>query len=306
MKKVDAVNWPENFPDIATMYDLLHKMAQSSWRNESTFNKDVITKWLDNFTGLVYSADIEKRLVLWLLCNFTFYNEDELRHLCNVVFKRFLHRIALDYNIQKDENLHHLLDNVYFTSMGSASESGGLLLYYFRQQADLSIDKFYYPVALPKNEDGIIVFIDDVTLSGHSAKSFFKANLAAMKYKHAYYLTLFASQRAIGEIEKFKIRMIQSTILSDRERCFTNDSLIFSAFPELRKPAEKVARAYGRKIFPRNPLGHKNGQYCFGLYYNTPNNTLPIFWSFKDWEPVFPRKEKRRNDRHNREYDRFI
>ena len=298
--------WPINFPDVSEMKDLLYKMAKSSWQNENDFNSDNIQRWLNNFSGQIYSQEIEQRLALWLLCNFTYYNENEISHLCRDVFKKLLHRIAISNNIDSDEGLHHIFDNVYFAAMGDPSESGGLLLYFFRQQSGLSVDKFYYPSALPQDESGILVFIDDVTLSGGSASRFFKKNIKSMKFRSAYYLTLFAGEEAISVITESGLNVIQAMILGNRERCFTDESLIYAEFPELKEPSKRIAEAYGHKLSPSYPLGHKNGQYCFGMYYNTPNNSLPIFWSSNNWVPIFPRKEKRVNGRRPVNYDKYI
>ena len=41
------------------------------------------------------------------------------------------------------------------------------------------------------------------------------------------------------------------------------------------------------------PLGYDNGQYMLGFEYNTPDNTLPIFWGMGDgWVPLFKRYQK--------------
>lgn len=41
------------------------------------------------------------------------------------------------------------------------------------------------------------------------------------------------------------------------------------------------------------PLGFANGQYMFGFYYNTPDNTLPIFCcESSNWSPAFVRYGK--------------
>lgn len=298
--------WPDNFPDVQSMFELLQKMSKASWGNDSEFTSDLIHNWLDNFTGEVYDEKEEKRLALWLLCNFTYYNENEINHLCHIVFKQLLHDLSIYYCVKNEKELNNVLKHVYFAAMGDASESGGLLLYSFRQQANLSIKKFFYPSTLPSDKKGIIVFIDDVTLSGESATSFFKKNLEAMEFDRAYYITLFASKTAIERISNYGINLIQSTVLGERERCFSNESLIYSDFPELRSASEKMAKAYGLKLFHQSPLGYKNGQYCFGLYYNTPNNTLPIFWSDNKWTPIFPRKEKMYGDQRNITFDKYI
>ena len=44
----------------------------------------------------------------------------------------------------------------------------------------------------------------------------------------------------------------------------------------------------------------------FGFYYNTPNNSLPIFWSKKEWYPIFERKVKLYNARDIELSNKFI
>ena len=41
-------------------------------------------------------------------------------------------------------------------------------------------------------------------------------------------------------------------------------------------------------------LGYNNDAYAFGFFYNTPDNTLPIFWSdHGDWKPIMKRYDKK-------------
>lgn len=54
-----------------------------AWRNQLDFT--VINKWLDNFRGeALGDPDEEKNLALWLLYNFVYINEEELKHLCRL------------------------------------------------------------------------------------------------------------------------------------------------------------------------------------------------------------------------------
>ena len=81
---------------------------------------------------------------------------------------------------------------------------------------------------------------------------------------------------------------------------------MFAPFPKLREPTKKMVMAYGMRLYPKYPLGFNDDQYCFGMHYNTPNNTLPIFWSRKDWYPVFSRKEKKNNAWRSCRFEEYI
>jgi hypothetical protein len=68
---------------------------------------------------------------------------------------------------------------------------------------------------------------------------------------------------------------------------------VFVNHPEHRENCKTLAEAYGTELEPSHPLGYGDGQYAFGFYYNTPDNTLPIFWSeTAGWFPVMKRYEK--------------
>lgn len=74
----------------------------------------------------------------------------------------------------------------------------------------------------------------------------------------------------------------------------------FSA--EIYKPpfertfTEKICSAHGAVLCPEDPLGYQDGQLLIGFSHNTPDNTLPIFWSDGEtgapWIPVFKRYPK--------------
>lgn len=149
------------------------------------------------------------------------------------------------------------------------------------------------------DENSVLVFIDDATLSGGTGLRNYFNKLGGKKYKHVYYLTIIASEEAIQKLEEKGITTIYCILMDSRNKCFSYDSMIFNKFPELIEPSKKMCEEYGKTIIEpgskAKPLGYDNGEFCFGFYYNTPNNTLPIFWSNYEWNPIFLRKEKKQN-----------
>ena len=290
------IEFPDNFPTKDTMFDILHKIIEKSWKNDISASD--INEWLSNFSGKVFDVDSEQRLALWLLCNFTFYSSEDINHLCKVLFRKFIHDLISRDNIEINQ-IEEVLKQVCFSSVGSASESGGLLLYHFRQEANLSLDRFFYPTSIESTTDTTIVLIDDATLSGGTALRSFYKRLEDLPHKHIYYLTIIASEEAIEKLKEKGIIVICCSIVDERNKCFSENSMAFYRYPSLKNFAKQLAEKYGEDIVesPDKPLGYKNGEYCFGFYYNTPNNSLPIFWSHKNWTPIFPRKEKLQNAR---------
>ena len=145
---MDPIIFPDNFPTINNMFDILKKTIEKSWKND--LDIDDITQWLTNFKGDFFQPEDEKRLALWLLCNFTYYNENEINHLCSFLFKNLVHQMMVDNNLSTEVDAENCILSSSFTCIGRASESGGLMLYHFRQEAHLDLDRFIFPTDIYK------------------------------------------------------------------------------------------------------------------------------------------------------------
>lgn len=303
-KDMKNICLPNDFPTQDQMLDVLKKTIEKSWKAD--LNNDDIDLWLSNFTGLFYDVEIERRLALWLLCNFTYYNEDDVNHLCRMLFKNLLHALMVDNNLKTESDAESYIQGTAFTSIGKASESGGLLLYHFRQESHLDISRFIFPTE--ETELDTIVCIDDVMMSGGTAMRFFYKHQDTLRNKKIYYITLLTTEEAVNALNNLNINVIYCALLDSRNQMFSDNSLAFYKYPELKDFAKEMAEGYGKQIEPQKALGHKNGQYSFGLYYNIPNNSLPIFWSNRNnWHPILCRKEKYQNAKQaNRKYSYFI
>ena len=58
---------------------------------------------------------------------------------------------------------------------------------------------------------------------------------------------------------------------------------------------EKVKPTKIPQLAAKHQLGYGDGQLLLGLFHNTPDNTLPIFWfneEGKEWYPIFKRYNK--------------
>ena len=302
---MSAISFPSNFPSEEKMMSVLKKTMEKSWKIDLSIED--IENWLNNFSGKVFDKPIEQKLALWLLCNYTYYNEDEVNYLCGLLFNKLIHQILIDESKASEEEVEKCVLGSAFTSIGKASESGGLLLYHFRQEAKLDLDRFIFPTDIEKTNCDKIICIDDVIISGGTASRFFYENKEHLANKKIYYITLITTDAAIEKLNALDISVIYCIKLDERNRVFSNQSLVFYKFPELLQYAKKLAEEYGKLIEPDKPLGHKSGQYLFGLYYNIPNNSLPIFWSSNNWEPIFKRKEKYQNAKQaKREYGYYF
>ena len=297
--------FPSGFPSSESMKNMIQDIQICSWRIKD-FNNSRIDRWLSNFTGLVYSVETERRIALWLLSNFTYYNDKEVDHLCGILYKKFLHSYVSCHGVSPS-TIRDEIKRFCFIPLGKASESGGFISYQFRQQARIGIDRFFYPDYESFSADDIVVFIDDVTIS--SSQSHERINdFRAKHYVSEYYLlTLIASEEAVRTFRQDGVNVIACIELDNRSRCFSSESILFYKFKSLLEPVKTMVEYYGRKLYSGHPLGFNDGQYLFGFYYNIPNNSLPILWSNRNWVPIFERKEKYSSDKRIwKSFERFI
>ncbi|MCF6149480.1 MAG: hypothetical protein E3K37_12575 [Candidatus Kuenenia sp.] len=285
------------FPSIIELKKLIMHTSATVWKYEITEKE--IDRWLNNFNGEVLTADEEKVLALWLLSNFVYYNDDEVIHLCKVLMRDFIHKILIDANTIQDKidnDLAEIIARTRFLALGEASESGGYILYHFRRINDLHISYFIFSKKGDTDSVDNLVYIDDVTLTaGKSGQAYRKLKKIKSDYpnKKIILLTLIASEVAITELKKIGVEVVTTIILDNRNKCFSPVSDIFHTYSRYRIICKNFVLHYGNKIDSNWPLGYEKGEYAFGFFYNTPDNTLPIFWGTGNgWYPIFKRYDK--------------
>lgn len=301
--------------DLPTEQDLKTQIMKTSsivWKHVLT--EQDINKWLSNFHGKVFYKSYERRLALWLLANFVYYNENEVRHLCKTLYHDFIHRLLLEKNesgLDIVNSISEILETSRFYYAGRPGESGAFVLYFFRQGNDLPLDNFiFYPDKLPK-EVTTIVFIDDVTLSegkkNQAVKYISEFMNKYFKDKRSVLLTFIATESAIKDLESRGITVISCIILDERNKCFSKESNVFHYFKKHMKNCKNFAEHYGKITKPYSPLGYNDCQFVFGFFYNTPDNTLPIFWSENEgWNPIIKRYDKNYVKAKYIELERFV
>jgi len=118
---------------------------------------------------------------------------------------------------------------------------------------------------------------------------------------------LIASESSIVEFKKIGVEVITTISLDERNKCFCSNSDIFHTYPNYIEICKKFVRHYGEKIDSKWPLGYMGGEYAFGFFYNTPDNTLPIFWrTTNGWCPIFKRYDKNYKRKEFEINDRFL
>lgn len=305
--KMQTNTTTKKIPEYRELMHKVQKTINNVWNIGNRIHQPSIDRWLDNFTGAalndVYSdtaADREKQLALFLLCNFVYYNENEVKHLVRTMFEKYAHNVFIleEKTEVTDADFNALIKKTQFTYLGNISESSSYLLYHFRQENDLSKQCF-----VEKSITDNVVFIDDFSITGSQAYDYINNIITKPNWdskKKIYVLLMVATEDAIETLNKISgITILPCIVLDEKSKTFSDDSIVFADFVAGDKiDAQKVCEYYGELIKPNingmTALGFGDCGYMFGTYYNIPDNTLPIFWSSQnDWNYLFKRYDKK-------------
>jgi len=296
-----------DIPPFEQLMETLHKTIKIAWNIENKMHQPSIDRWLDNFTGEALNeayadkseaAQREKQLALFLLCNFVYYNESEVKYLARLMLKKYVHSVFETENkiFVSEDDIYTLLDEkTKFSYLGEASESSSYLLYLFRQENGLSRKVF----SENQNAENV-VFIDDFSISGSQAEMYLKSKIKNLGEDKRYYvLLMIATEEAIELLNKIGgVTVLPCIYLDETAKTFNESSIVFAGYKDNCKlETQKMCEYYGEKIITSTkdmkPLGFDGKGYLFGSYYNVPDNTLPIFWSSKNnWIFLFKRHDK--------------
>ena len=310
----------DNLPSEEELIDIIRHTSTTVWESD-LIGKD-IENWLSNFRGETCDLKYERLLALWLLSHFTFYNKNEVLHLCKVIYRDLIHKIVEGVDttrIKAEDVVKEFFSKSNIISSETTSGSGGFIAYFFRHENNLPMTLFNFSLENISDDTENIIIIDDATLSEGTAGqmfSFWKKAKEKYPTKKYYLLTLMASELSFKYLKKhFNIEVITAIRLDNRDKCFNEESDVFSSFddPIIKKElitlTKKFAEIYGKRINIPNlhPLGYQDGQFTFGFFYNTPDNTLPIFWGqINGWIPILRRYHKNYKTQTYLHHDIFI
>lgn len=305
-------------PRDSRLYDILEEkikiLHDTAWHDKWQCQGDQYHLWLENF------EEEERVYSMFLLSKFMYFDNENIRELMQRVYedmyrRPIIYQIRIKNDFTRDEGVIEAefkkeLARTRFLCIGNPSESSAHLLYFFRQENRLERDLFINAHQLythTREGDSIIaetvvddidriVVLDDFCGSGSQATDFdgeFVVHLKKTKPEIIIdYFALFAIEKGLDKIRKLHYNTANAVFIMDETyKCFSEDSRFFSDKEgDIKANCKIICNKYGRKLEPRNPLGYKNGQMLLGFHHNTPNNSLPVFWSEKImWNPIFKR-----------------
>ena len=313
--------------DVQLLYDKIKSLNELLWENRAQL--PVVNQWLDNFVGHQASVEKERKHALYLLSKFLYFGQVEVRQLLRAMFNDLIRHpltMALRTTLPQQDDfatlkqkVHDEVNRTRFLGLGGAAESGPHLLYDFRIANQLTVDicmnlqdlvigSLDNPQSRWSSSDvHRLVFIDDFCGTGNQATQMGRdtvpllrdvANRSGVRVE-VWYLTLIATTHGLERLrtQGFFDRVESVSELDETYRVFDSASQVYANGPaDLPvREAESIARYYGARLCPGQPLGYRDSQLLLGFRHNVPDNTLPIMSRERldiPWHAIFPRSEK--------------
>ena len=312
--------------DFNMLYSKVMNLNELLWERRA--RGPIVKRWLDNFDGECLSPELERYHGIYLLSKFLFFGHKEIRELLRAMYEDlFRSKLSMkirecledqdDFDVVRAE-FEKELRQTRFLGLGNPAESGTHILYDFRVINKLPISCFANPhdpfsgrlddpaTTWDKNVHRLI-FLDDFCGSGSQGLQMGTKYVPLMRHVarstgtdiEAWYLTLLGTTRGLERVKSSDLFDHVETVseLDDTYRVYSDESQIFRGAPPeiMQEQSLEIARWYGKRLVPSDPLGYADSQLLIGFHHNVPDNTLPIMSREGidfSWQPMFPRAEK--------------
>jgi hypothetical protein len=232
--------------------------------------------WIQQF------APADRWAIERLLTHFRLYTFDHMVSLLQLAYRK----LQITYE--------HDLEGALFVPGGYVASSAAAVSYVFRRANRLPEELF---VGLPDVAKAVepgqyVVFLDDFAGSGHSAVRLWEDVAVRLEREHSckpIFVCAVCYEQALEYISaKTSFRTLCPEVISRTEQPFVDSSAIFPT-PDERERARQIVERYSAPLSPTASLGYAGVQALVSFFFNTPDDTLPIFWSTEGgWRPLFP------------------
>jgi len=186
-------------------------------------------------------------------------------------------------------------NSVLFVPCGSVASSATAMIYLFRQVNHIPSAKFVALEDLASHELDVhsIVLLDDFAGTGHSVIRLWRDHIAPLQRQNPERKFIFgcmvAHDTAVAALHAETGFVVEvAEVIPSSERAFGETSSIFQSMSE-REDAKLVIKKYSSHVPPRGIYGYSDTQSLVSFFFNTPDNTFPLFWmSSEKWKPLLP------------------
>lgn len=259
---------------------------------KSEFRKNFsirLEKWLQQFD------EQEKPLMLKLLKHFYYYTEERLNNKIRKLYARFQKEYPSDSSIAIFTGVEK--------EVGVGFSSFVFSTFWIKNNLkDSSVNKFTEEVKTWDSIPEVLAIVDDYSGSATTIINYLnkiiKINEDLRKTRY-YFLTIHMSKDAVKNIEEFAKHQnlyLKCVYLHQSDRAFKEDYIYKAIDAETNKT--KYKEICDRLVISSEYVfGYKQIAALVSFEYNTPNDTLGVFWSDVDgFMALFGRHKSRRTN----------
>ncbi|QSD28744.1 hypothetical protein H5A30_09690 [Pectobacterium brasiliense] len=279
----------------------IRELMSHAWDEEVKWHE--IEGWLNNFQGCFYPENDERMHAIYSITQYMYFGKRLVREMLKSLYRdhfssplkqriRRNFQNTLNFNLINQQYEMELL-STRFIGVGNPAESGAHLLYYFRQANGLPKDLFsdissvvqackdrYNNITYEISNKNInrIVFFDDIVGSGTQASDYLGNYIQALRKNEPNldikFMSLFSTTEGLKKLNSQKVfdgNAMCLFELDDSYKCLSEQSRYFKNPPQWFDIAimRSILNDYGKRIWPDNPLGYKNGQLLISFSHNT-------------------------------------
>lgn len=245
-----------------------------------------IDKWLENF------SQEEQELLLDLLSRFYYYSEEKIKEKTKELYQKFVSKYKEDSSqavyskIFKEYGISY--SDLLFTSFWLNNNLG--------DQAEPNLHQLIKDGGIPP----VIVIVDDYSGTGKTLIKTLDILIQAnpsVSNATFYFLTIHITDRALQQIQDYVENtgiQVHTIFLEKSQETFKKGYLYeeIDAITKRNTYANIYNRFNAHKDFA---FGFEAVESLVAFHYNTPNNTLGLFWQdLADFVALFPRHKHKR------------
>ena len=279
-------------------FDLKYKEIVQDWGDKSvqaTLSAR-IDEWLNNFTC------VEQQILLELLNHYSYFSDDKIPEYICALYAKY----QKTKNAQKEETVYIPVFNE--TGVGNSDEFFNK--FWFHNSLIDYCTKDVYTLLEAEQQIRFITIVDDYSGSGSSIITTIKKCLASRTNQELSFtiLTIQISNVAVEAIKTFAEEQSISVDIVNLfvdDKCFDSNYIYKSKEESVDKKQKYGAvwetHGYQQKDFK---YGYKKVQGLLSFEYDTPNNTLGIFWCDNNSvKPLFKRTKREKTNLRNMQYN---
>lgn len=239
----------------------------------------------------------EYSVLLKLLDNFNYYSHEEISIVCQKLYNSYINCEA-NYNssIYLPVTSSTGIINHSYEILSKFKDNNHINKHCVIGDLTTYVTSDDYDLDLIFN----LVFIDDISGSGNTIikclKHYMNKYPNIIREKNIYILLIEATPLSIQRIQSFKeSNNLKITVIyhNIQKKAFDSNYI----FPSTEAAqARELTQKLEWEIFEKKDspfiLGYNKSECLVSFYYNTPNNTLSVFWNSSStfpWLPLFPR-----------------